>query len=158
MYPNPTPDPSPLGKGRGNTHFNAQCESVQRLVQRASPPLSQRGGAGGGVCNQQIFTHYYSGIQTPPLTPPLWERGGETRISMLNAQCTMRISSAIATASLPSPFTKGRGWGGGCNQQIFKHYYCCIQTPPLTPPLWERGGETRNRYIEPAEEECVNSS
>ena len=57
---------------------NAQCESVQRLLQRASPPLSQRGGAGDGGCNQQVFTHYYSCIQTPPLTPPLWERGGET--------------------------------------------------------------------------------
>ena len=44
--------------------------------QLASPPLSQRGGVGGGVCNEHVLPHFYnySCIETPPLTLPFPNR------------------------------------------------------------------------------------
>ena len=48
------------------------------------------------------------------------------------------------------PLSKGKGWGWGLQRASFDTFYnyCCIETPPLTPPLWEMGGETRNRWID----------
>ncbi len=43
----------------------------------------------------------------------------------------------------PSPLGKGRG-GGGCTAWLSLCIVLCLQTPPLTPPLWERGGEVED--------------
>ena len=66
MHPQP-PLPFPKGEGPGVGFPSA------RRASSTSPPLSQRGGAGGGVCNKQVLTHFYyhSCLQTPPLPPPL---------------------------------------------------------------------------------------